>query len=83
MSLETWCTGWLTDIFSILILNENWMDEWHRPYGLLDLCKVNLSVIFPYNTILHCANSSLTKKIMVKAIDCIWNQGFVAVCSWL
>ena len=23
------------------------------------------------------------KKIMVKAIDCIWNQGFVAVCSWL
>ena len=59
------------------------MGEWHRPYGLLDLCKVNLSAIFPYNTILHCANSSLTKKIMVKAIDCIWNQGFVAVCSWL
>ena len=29
------------------------------------------SAIFPYNTILHCANSSLTKKIMVKAIDCI------------
>ena len=23
------------------------------------------------------------KKIMAKAIDFIWNQGFVAVCSWL
>ena len=55
----------------------------HGPLDLLDLCRVNLSAIFLYNTILHCVNSSLTKKIMVKAIDCIWNQGFIAVCSWL
>ena len=43
----------------------------HGPLDLLDLCRVNLSAIFLYNTILHCVNSSLTKKIMVKAIDCI------------
>ena len=78
------CTLTFWHQFSIFDFRQKLNEQMtHGPQDLLDLCRVNLSAIFLYNTILHCAKSSLTKKIMVKAIDCNWNQGFIAVCSWL
>ena len=78
------CTLTFWHQFSIFDFRQKLNEQMtHGPQNLLDLCRVNLSAIFLYNTILHCAKSSLTKKIMVKAIDCNWNQGFIAVYSWL